>query len=193
MCARLSASTVVAVTAIFALLVQNSIPAQSEGKEAKEALMTTPKIEIPQSVQAEHQAIHSALVEATKAPGRVGTAAKALAEVLHPHFVREEQIALPPLGLLAPLAAGTKLSDAQVSEALAMTDSLRRELSKMLDEHKQVRVAVEGLRRAAIEEQALTYQQLADQLALHAQAEEEVLYPAAVLVGDLIRAKRQGK
>lgn len=155
--------------------------------------MTNPKIEIPQSIQAEHEAIHSALVEATKAPGRVGTAAKALAEVLHQHFVREEEIALPPLGLLAPLAAGTTLPDGQASEALAMTDSLRRELPKMLNEHKQIRAAVEGLRRAANEERAVRYQQLADQLALHAQTEEEVLYPAAVLVGDLIRAKRSGK
>jgi hypothetical protein len=152
-----------------------------------------PKIEIPQSIQAEHEAIHSELVEATKAPGRTGAAAKALAEVLHPHFVREEEIALPPLGLLALLAAGTKLSDVQESEALAMTDSLRRELPKMLHEHKQIRAAVEGLRHAASEERALRYQQLADQLALHAKTEEEVLYPAAVLVGDLIRAKQPGK
>ena len=152
-----------------------------------------PKIEIPQSIQAEHEAIHSELVEATKAPGRTGAAAKALAEVLHPHFVREEEIALPPLGLLALLAAGTRLSDAQESEALAMTGSLRRELPQMLDEHKRIRAAVEGLRRAASEEGVPRYQQLADQLALHAQTEEEVLYPAAVLVGDLIRASQPGK
>ena len=30
---------------------------------------------------------------------------------------------------------------------------------------------------------------LAEQLALHAQTEGEVLYPAAVLVGDIIRAR----
>jgi hypothetical protein len=152
--------------------------------------MMKPMISVPQSIAAEHEAIHTALVEATQAPGRVGAAAKALAEVLHPHFVREEQIALPPLGLLAPLAAGTSLSDGQVSDALAMTASLRRELARMLDEHKQIRAAVDGLRRAAIEEQSLKSERLADQLALHAQTEEEVLYPAAVLVGDVIRAKR---
>lgn len=155
--------------------------------------MTTPALEIPKSIRAEHEAIHSRLVEATRAPGRVGAAAKTLAEVLHPHFVREEEIALPPLGLLALLAAGGALSDAEASEALSMTDSLRRELPKMLDEHKDIRAAVEGLRRAASEEQALKYQELADQLALHAQTEEEVLYPAAVLVGDLVRARRLGK
>ena len=61
-------------------------------------------VEIPSSIRAEHDAIHDALERATQEPGRVGEAARALAKALHPHFVREEQIALPPLALLAPLA-----------------------------------------------------------------------------------------
>jgi iron-sulfur cluster repair protein YtfE (RIC family) len=150
--------------------------------------MAMTKDHIPKSVQVEHEAIHSALVEATRAPGRVGAAAKALAEVLHPHFVREEEIALPPLGLLAPLAVGDRLEDADVSAVLAMTDSLRRELPRMLVEHTRIRAAVDALRVAAGAEQNPRVRQLADQLALHAQTEEEVLYPAAVLVGDLLRA-----
>jgi hypothetical protein len=43
---------------------------------------------------------------------------------------------LPPLGL-ARLAAGTNVSDEEASRVLTMTDSLRRELPKMLAEHKQ--------------------------------------------------------
>jgi iron-sulfur cluster repair protein YtfE (RIC family) len=155
--------------------------------------MTTSTIHIPPSVQAEHGAIHAALVEATHAPGRVGTAAKALAAVLHPHFVREEQIALPPLGLLAPLAAGTPLAATVVSDTLAMTDALKAELPRMIEEHTQIRAAVDTLRQAARAEQATKYEQLADQLALHAQTEEEVLYPMAVLVGEILRARRQSK
>lgn len=149
--------------------------------------MQTVTISIPGSVEAEHRAIHSALEEATRAPGRVGIAARALAEVLHPHFVREEQIALPPLGLLAPLAAGER--QPEMAGALAMTDSLRRELPGMLEEHTRIRAAVEALRAAAQAERNAPAEQLADQLALHAQTEEEVLYPAAILVGDVIRAR----
>lgn len=160
---------------------------------ATETTVTTSKIQIPKSIQAEHEAIHAALVEAKQAPGRVGTAAKDLAEVLHPHFVREEQIALPPLGLLAPLAIGDHLPESILSEALAMTDSLKSELPRMLEEHKKIRAAVDKLRVAARAEQATKYEQIAEQLALHAQTEEEVLYPAAVLVGDIIRAQLQSK
>jgi len=151
--------------------------------------MAASKIEIPKSVQTEHKAIHSALEKATQSPGRVGTAAKELAEVLDPHFVREEQIALPPLGLLSPLAAGDRLPENVLSEALAMSDSLRSELPRMLEEHKKIRAAVEKLRVAARAANAAGPEQLAEQLALHAQTEEEVLYPAAILVGDIIRAQ----
>ena len=148
-------------------------------------------IETPVSVQIEHAAIHAVLADATKAAGRVGQAARALAEILHSHFVREEEIALPPLGLLARLAAGTPVNDAAAVQALTMTDALRRELPQLLEEHKRIRLAVDRLRTAARADQATRYEQLAAQLALHAQTEEEVLYPAALLVGEVIRTRVQ--
>ncbi|HEY9506395.1 MAG TPA: hypothetical protein VIQ27_10510, partial [Gemmatimonadales bacterium] len=48
-------------------------------------------IGIPAAMKAEHDEIHQRLVRATKAPGQTGAAARALAQVLHPHFVREEE------------------------------------------------------------------------------------------------------
>lgn len=83
-------------------------------------------IQIPRSLQVEHRAIHEALETALKAPGRTGVAAREVAAVLGPHFKREDEIALPPLGLLAPLARGER--PAGMSEALAMSDALRKEL-----------------------------------------------------------------
>jgi hypothetical protein len=144
-------------------------------------------ITIPQSLQTEHKAIHDALTAATRAPGRVGIAAKELAAVLAPHFKREDQIALPPLGLLAPLAAGER--PAGMEEVLAMTDALRKELPGMLEEHQRIRAATEKLRVAAREEGLVVHERFAEELARHARSEEEVLYPAAILVGDIIRAR----
>jgi hypothetical protein len=142
----------------------------------------------PPSIQAEHHEIHEALVALTKATGPVGVAAKALAATLHPHFLREEEIALPPLGLLAPLAAGK--TPAGIDEALVMADTLKKELPRMLEEHEAIRAAVERLARVSKQERHAEGQAFAAALALHAQTEEEVLYPAAILVGDLIRARR---
>ena len=146
-----------------------------------------PAIQIPPSLRHEHEAIHHALEEATRAPGRVGAAAKELATVLHPHFVREQEIALPPLGLLAPLAAGKR--PAEAASVLAMTDALRKELPRMLEEHTRIKAAVAKLREAAKVEKVSQVERLADDLAHHALSEEEVLYPAAIVVGDLVRAQ----
>ena len=148
-------------------------------------------ITIPLSLQTEHKAIHDALERATQVPGPVGAAAKDLAAVLGPHFTRENEIALPPLGLLAALAAGDR--PAGMEEALAMSDALRKELPRMLQEHTKIRAATERLRVVAQKEKVSASAQLAEELALHAQSEEEVLYPAAILVGDVIRARLSQK
>lgn len=148
------------------------------------------RIEIPEAMRIEHAEIHDELVRATEVPGSVGTAARALAAVLHPHFQREEQIALPPLGLLAPLSRG-EFTDA-MRAVLPLTDSLRAELPEMLEEHKAIHAATMELAataRRAGDERAL---RLAEALALHARSEEELFYPAALLVGEIVRS-RAGK
>jgi ribosomal protein L13 len=85
------------------------------------------------------------------------------------------------------LAAGQ--TPAGLQETLAMTDALRKEWPGMLDEHKRTRAATEKLRIAAREEKAHAHEQLAETLAAHAQTEEDIRYPAAILVGDIIRAR----
>jgi hemerythrin HHE cation binding domain-containing protein len=178
--------TVLSITiTTCAWLATRSTGAETSAKTAAPA--------IPKSIQVEHEAIHSALVDATKAPGAVGVAAKELATVLHPHFVREEEIALPPLGLLEPLAAGTPVPEATMRDVLVMTDALKAELPRMLEEHKAIRAAVEKLGAAARAEKSASARTLAEELAAHARTEEEVLYPAAILVGDVIRARQKAK
>lgn len=160
-------------------------PARAQGNP--HAQHTATPIRIPESIRAEHEEIHAALVRATKAPGEVGQAARALAAVLDPHFVREEQIALPPLGLLAPLARGDVTPEMRA--VLPMTDSLRAELPKMLEEHKAVASATRHLREVARAAGDSAAVRLAEQLLPHAQSEEELFYPAAILVGDVVRAR----
>lgn len=142
---------------------------------------------IPESMRLEHQDIHARLERATNAPGRVGAAARELAKVLHPHFVREEQIALPPLGLLAPLARGE--TTPEMRTVLAMTDSLRAELPRMLEEHRAIHAATLRLGEVARAEHDADAAELADALAVHAQGEEEMFYPAALLAGEVVRAR----
>ena len=146
-------------------------------------------LEIPESMRVEHGAIHAALERATAVAGRVGEAARALAKVLHPHFEREEQIALPPLGLLAPLSRG-EFNEAML-DVLPMTDALRAELPRMLEEHVAIRAATTRLGEVAKAERNASVVQLAEHLAMHAKSEEEMFYPAAVLVGELVRVRAE--
>lgn len=144
-------------------------------------------LSVPASIRAEHAAIHGALTEATRAQGPVGEAARELARVLHPHFVREEQIALPPLALLRPLARGDYEPSMRV--VLAMSDSLRDELPRMLREHQAIAAAARRLEEVSRQAGNAEAEALARSLQQHARAEEEVFYPAAVLVGEVVRSR----
>lgn len=172
---------------VGALAVALVLPADRLGAQHAGGAMEQGLLRIPASVRAEHQEIHQSLVAATRAPGEVGVAARALAAVLDPHFVREEQIALPPLGLLAPLARGERSQGMRA--VLPLTDSLRAELPRMLREHEAIHAATVRLRDVARGRGNLPVQRLAEQLLLHAQSEEQMMYPAALLVGDFVRAQ----
>ena len=139
------------------------------------------KFEVPKPLQAEHEELHATLVRATKEAGAVGEAAREVARLLHPHFVNEEDFALPPLALLSVLAGGGVAPE--MAEVLPMTRRLKAELPKMLAEHQQIVGALEKLRAAAHAAGRSEYEKFADALVLHAQTEEQVLYPAAILVG----------
>jgi hypothetical protein len=144
-------------------------------------------IGIPAPLKEEHEELHADLVKATKSGGRTAEAAKAVAEALHPHFVKEEEYAMPPLGLLVDLAQG-KLDPAMLN-VLTMTDRLEAELPIMLEEHKAVVAALMKLTAAADAENKPEVARFAEKLILHAQTEEQVLYPAALLVGRYLKAR----
>ena len=52
------------------------------------------KFTIPKTLQGEHEALHERLRQATEAGGEVGEAAKTLAHLMHPRFVKEGEFAL---------------------------------------------------------------------------------------------------
>ena len=145
------------------------------------------KFTIPLPLQHEHEALHERLRRATEAGGEVGAAAKTLARLMHPHFVKEDQIALPPLGLLVALARGE--TSVEMADVLELTDRLEAELPQMLAEHQDIVVALSKLREAAARAGRDDIVAFAEALTEHARIEEEVMYPAAVLVGQVVRQR----
>jgi len=145
------------------------------------------KFEIPRPLKVEHEELHEMLRQATKEPGALGKAAKAVAELMHPHFVKEEEYALPPLGLLGDLARGKVTPD--MEDVLRLTDKLKAELSRMLEEHRLIVAALEKVSAAAKKANKMEYAEFAKALMLHAQTEEEVSYPTSILIGEYVREK----
>ena len=143
----------------------------------------------PSSLLKEHHELHETLATATAEPGEIGAAARWLQAALAPHFKREEEIATPPLGLLPALAQGRVTED--MRGVLAMTSALERELPQMLQEHEAIRSAVQKFRAAALAAGRDDYVRFSDQLAAHARQEEEILYPAAIVVGEYVESKLQ--
>ena len=142
---------------------------------------------IPEPLTVEHAELHRHLRTALDAGGPIGAAARALVAELHPHFVREEQIAMPPLALLEPLSRGA--FEPAMAEVLPMTDALRAELPRMLDEHRRITLAAEALHAAAKAGGRDDVAAFAEGLRLHARTEELVLYPASLLVGEWVRGR----
>lgn len=105
--------------------------------------------------------------------------------------MKEEEYALPPLGLLPILAEGKILPEVEV--AVAMTDRLKADLSHMLLEHKQVVIDLKALTEAANLEGREDVTHFAKKLMLHARTEEEVLYPASILIGEYLKLKLSQK
>ena len=142
---------------------------------------------VPEPLQREHDLMRHRLDRAVKEGGRTGAAAVAVVEALRPHVAKEEDFGLPALGLLQHLVAG------RVSPAMrgvtVMTDRLKVEYEQMLADHEAIAAAIRKLADAARDEGKLEYVGICDQLARHLQTEEQVYYPAAILIGEYLKLK----
>lgn len=138
-------------------------------------------LHVPSSLKTEHDDLHRELKGVIELGGRTGIAARAVAAALHAHFEAEEEFAMPQLSLLAAAAAGDYPNGSE--RAIELSARLRTELPHMLAEHKVVVEKLEALIHAAKSEKKTEAIRFAERLKLHALNEEEILYPAGILVG----------
>jgi hypothetical protein len=145
------------------------------------------ELKIPQALIQDHKEMGAALEFATREGGKVGEAAQALRSVMLPHIQREEKFALPPLGLLPIVSKGEV--DYDMNEAVFLADRLKAEMPKMLSEHAAILAAINQLEEAAHLEGKKQYQGMAAMMRLHLEEEEQVYYPAALLIGFYLHAR----
>ena len=71
------------------------------------------------------------------------------------------------------------------------SEKMKAELPQMLNEHKSIVLALDQLIQAARNENKPAAIEFAEKLRLHAQTEEEILYPAAIVVGEYSKLRVQ--
>jgi hypothetical protein len=138
----------------------------------------------PESLREEHADILRRLEAAAQGPGAGGAAARDVLELIGPHVAREDEFVLPPLSLLHALASGR--FSPEMRAVLALTDRLKFGLPALLADHSAITAALARLREAARAGPA-ECADLAERLTRHIQFEEDVLYPASLLIGEYVR------
>jgi len=142
-------------------------------------------LKIPPSLKHEHGEMRASLAIAVKAAGKSGEAAREVVRLITPHFIKEEEYALPPLDALAVVAGGGVPEDPEA--IIAKADRLRHELAEMLREHQAIAKALEDLYDVATDDSRPELARFARKLLLHAQLEEQVYYPATLVIGEYLK------
>jgi hypothetical protein len=177
----ISVAAIAAAAIIVSVAVGRKAPVSADAGGAGAAA----KLRIPTSIQREHLELHEQLAGATRAGGKTGEAARRVEDLLRPHFQKEEQFALPPLGMLRAFADGEVPANAE--EVLALTREFRREYPQMLEEHEMIVAALADLLVAARAERHEEVARFAQDLMHHAESEEQILYPTTVLIGEYLK------
>ncbi|MFD2514828.1 hemerythrin domain-containing protein [Pontibacter locisalis] len=177
---------------LLMLLVSFAAQAQKDSIQVKDntaahRAVQGQQFQIPSALKAEHEELHNTLQKYTELPGKTGAAAKEAAKILHPHFMKEEEYALPLLGLLPELAEGRVTAD--MKPAIAISEKLKQEHQQMLAEHQQIVKSLQTLKSAATEEKHPQVVRFVEMLQEHAKTEEQVLYPTAILIGEYLKLK----
>lgn len=141
------------------------------------------ELKMPDSLRARHEAFHAEFVRATKETGKVGDAARTIEKTGTAHFAKAKD-AFAPLGLLPRLAEGKVTPE--MGEAIQKAEKLRAGLPQIHGEHRELVAGLKKLAEGAKEEGKTDYVRFAQRLTLHIQEEEEVLYPAVLLIGDYV-------
>jgi hypothetical protein len=148
------------------------------------------ELKVPSPLKLEHEELHNLLRAAIRFKDETGRAALRVERLMQNHFAKEEEFALPPLGLLQSLASGA-LPPEDAAGAMRMADRLRVELPDMLAEHRAMVAALELLMRAAGNDNHPELIDFAERMMLHNQCAEQVTYPTALLIGEFLKLKRR--
>ena len=143
----------------------------------------------PSSLEEEHKETHEKLAKIVSSLGDTANIAKQVQSILQPHFEKEEQLSIPVLGALQPYVDGTLTEEAK-NQAIQLSQQFKQEYPTMLEEHKQIVAALDNLEKTAMQENRQDAISFIADLKSHAINEEQVTYPATIVIGELLELKK---
>ena len=143
----------------------------------------------PPSLEEEHKEIHEKLEKIVSSSGDTANMAKQVQSIMQPHFEKEEQLSIPVLGALQPYVNGT-LTEETRNQVIKISQQFKQEYPSMLEGHKQIVAALDNLENIAMKENRQDVISFIAELKSHAMNEEQVTYPATIVVGELLELKK---
>lgn len=141
------------------------------------------ELKVPQAIRLEHVEMREQLYALTKENSDLGVAARDVMELFYMHAAKEEERVLPALEVLPALAEG-KITDSMRS-LKQIADDLRGGLyGELFEDHKAIVASLKNISQSALAQGRKELVKFVERFILHAQMEEEILYPAALVTAE---------
>ena len=135
----------------------------------------------PSTLLFEHDEARAGLIRARLEGGQIAKAAERVAQLCLPHFEYEEKNVFPALALLPYLARGTLRPE--MMTVLPLISDFNAKYDELGADHQSILAAIVELLQVAHKQENREFAKLAFSLRAHEWIEDEVIYPAVVLVG----------
>ena len=147
------------------------------------------KPEVPSSIKKTHAHILEQIHKMTLYKDSSSIVALKLEELMVHHFKEEEDFVLPLLGLLPSLANGQ--TPEQNKDLTLLGERVKSQLTHMSVEHQLIKAYIEELKQASNKENLAEIIEFENDVIDHATSEEEVFFPASILVGEYLKLKSE--
>ena len=168
-------------------VIKNFIEANDTPKTDKTITQFKGKPEVPSSLKKTHSELLQQLHQFTLINDSSATVALKLEELMLHHFLEEEDYILSPLGLLPSLSKGQFPEHPQ--EIIILSEKAKSQIDHMSAEHQLITAYIEELKQASAEENQPAIIAFEKDVSKHALSEEEVYFPAAIMVGEYLKSK----
>ena len=172
--------------AVTSALVFASVIALSPAQSAFGQTGQAPR-NIPQAVRLQHEETLRQLTAIARRHSRTGEIARKALPIFKAHFQREEEYILPPLTLAPAIAEGRVGPD--MRWAIAMADRIKADSNTIFTEHTVITEWMNELATAAERSHERDVIDFARGAVADSLYDVEVTEPAAIVIGEYLRAK----